>query len=279
MSDEGAAKSGRPRKGPAAALLILWATGWTISGVARLIDGPRLAIYSSWQIPFGPLQYAETIAGLLIAIGVGWAGVRLGRDRRIWPAVGALGALILHRALISLHWGADAWLRVGIESGVLPDIFCAGALIWFIYSSKAPAPEGRRISRVVDLALLMLVGRDALRLLMPPIGFDELHQIPQLLGSSPVYIGMGILGMVLGIFVCALALARISGARIIAPAASALLGASMFYVFMLLGTIGMGAGGVPGVATKLSLYAIAVVHLIERGILLSAIEGKQRDMD
>ena len=269
------------RRGLGGVLMILWAVAWAVAGIARLTDGPRMALWSAGEAPFGPLQYAETVAGLVIAVGVGWAGARLRREPGTGLAIGALGAFILHRALISLHRGAEAWLRVGVASGVLQDMFCAGALIWFVHRSAAgPSPDERKIPPVVDLGLLILVGRDALPLLAPPVGFGSLRQLPQLLQSSPVDVGLGIIGMLLGICALGLALARIGGARIIAPATSALLSASMLYAFILMGTeVGMRAEGVPGVATRLSLYATAIMHLIERGMLLSAVRRKQRDAE
>jgi hypothetical protein len=186
---------------------------------------------------------------------------------------------VLHRALISLHPGIDSWLRAGIASGALQDAFCAAALAWFIHRIAAgPAADDRRVPYVVDLAILILVGRDALMLLTPPVGFGSLDQLPQLLMSSPVAVAMGIIGTLLGIAVCGLALARIAGARTIGRATSVMLSVSMFYAFISMGTeIGTNPGFTAGIATRLSLYVVAVIHLIERGILLSAVDDNKRD--
>ncbi len=255
--------------------MILWAVGWGIAGIARLIDGPRMMLFSAGELPFGAWQYAETILGLLIAVAVGWAGVLiLRRDpRAMFATYGALGAFLLQRIIFALA-GLG---RMG-GPAVWGDAICVAALLWFIATSlSAPDDEERRIPRVVDLALLILVGREALRLAALPSPVVSLAHDVGMLANAPVYVGLTIIGTLLGMGAAALLLARITGARIIAPTTSVLLTASLLYAFILLGTqANWQAQYAPGVATRLSLYAMGVIALIERGMLISAIEGKQR---
>lgn len=239
-----------------------------------------MALLSAGEFPFGTWQYVETIVGLLIAIAIGWAGARLVRRR---PGAGpratwALAAFLAYAAivLVARASGAGAWhvwLQRALNGRLLPDMVCVAALLWFIATGlAAPDPEERRIPRVVDLALLVLVGREALPLLAAPDSVAWLVENVGRIVDSPVCAGLTIIGTVLAMAVAALALARITGARVIAPATSVLLAASLFYAFILLGTqTSWQAHMVPGMATHLSLYAAGVITLIERGMLLAAL--------
>ena len=273
-------------KNRAGALMVLWAVGWGIAGLARLIDGPRIALFSGGDFPFGAWQYVETSVGLLIAIAVGWAGGRLLRrrpgagKRAIW----ALAAFVAYAAIILVTRAIGAggwheWLWHARYGNLLSNMICAGAMLWFIATSlAAPEDEQRRIPRVVDLALLILVGREALPFITAPGSVASVAENLGMLTNMSVHVALGAIGTIIGMAVTALALARIVGARIIAPATTILLTASLFYAFILLGTQAYWQAYLtPGVASRLSLYAALVVTLIERGMLIAAIEGKQRE--
>lgn len=276
------------RKSPAGVLMILWAVGWTVAGVARLIDGPKLAMLSLDQVPFGAFQRVEVTLGLLIATAIGWAGVlMLRRDPRAVPlAIGGTSAFVLHRSVFTIAGlaqvdDAEAWLRALIHGGVLPDIACVAALAWFVARTASdPAPDDRRFPRVVDLALLVLVGREALHLMVSPIVPNSLSEVLNNLEAAPIDVVIGGMGMLIGMGAVAVGMARLAGARVIVPATSAVLTASMLYAFILLGTqTAWQSAQISGTATRLSLYAAGVVALVERGLLISALEHTKSDAE
>ncbi|MBD3293592.1 MAG: hypothetical protein GF393_11765 [Armatimonadia bacterium] len=259
-------------QGMAGSLMLLWAADWFATAVARMVDGPQVALLSMGEVPFGPLQYAEVILAQFISVAAGWAGVLiLRRDARGGKlAIGALSALLLHRAAFGLAQGTVTML----QSGALGDMVCAGALIWFVLSD--PRPITARVPRAADLALLIMIGREGLQVITPPVSLASLARIPEFFSEWPVQTALGAVSMLIGMAVIALALARLSGARTVRRALGMVIGVSLIYVFVTMGsqTVFLSQQ-IPGVTTRVSLYVVSIATLIERGILMSVLNDTE----
>ncbi len=285
----------------AGALMVVWALKWFSGPVVFALQADQVSrmVGASY---FGPaavyFRHGANLVGLAIAVASIVVGIRLRKlrphapEQARWVLLGiiayqallvmgpALLELVLARANATavLHTGPIALLVCG---AALPDLLCAGGLIWFLAQADRPVPaDGEQTKRspvppVITLAILVLLAREGLRVALAPADVYALQSTLAAGFDAPVYAVVIAIGVLTALGAIALGLARITGARSLGPATMVVL---LLVLARLLVSFGLpSVSGLPpgaaGAAMMAGLGLSSIANVAEYGMLLFAVES------